>query len=343
MDVGAVKRAIREMHLVLTTEISKQVKSNSCDVSESGKRLTTKDTVAVLSEYGQKDFIVDVYDCWKQGVITLEEWQEFLAGLLTNYIKSRIKNKNLLIGAEYEDLIQSGWRGVIEKAVKYDPHKTLPTTFFTEYIDQYMRESLDTKGLTKYYKGIAVKLDKYARLNNYSGCMDETLSDITLATISGESVMTVRETRKILSNKVVSWDANSDNIDLEESRYKSPEKAILDKERDAFLQDAFSKLNPLEQFLLYYTELKTKPVSISKMVEIIKKPEWHEKYADYLPNKAVDQNVLRLILSKALRKLQHNAPLGKYIAIRQARTFEQFEQATNEDIENAILTNMIEL
>lgn len=343
MNVGAVKEAVRKMHLVLTTEIGKQIKDSPSDVSEREKRLSSKDTVAALSDYGQKKFLVEVYDCWQQGLITLEEWQEFLAGLLTNYIKSRIKNKNFLIGAEYEDLIQSGWRGVIEKANEYDPHKALPTTYFTYYIDQYMKESLDTSGLSQYYNENAIKLDKIAKINNYSGCMDKNLSDVTLATISGISVMTVRETRKMLSNTVLSWDANSDNIDLEESRYKSPEKALLDKERDSFLQEAFSKLNPLEQFLLYYTELTPKPMSIRAVLEVLNKPEWYDKYEEYLPKKKLTQDALRLILSKALRKLQHNVPLGKYISTRQARTFEQFEQASNEDIENAILTNMIEL
>lgn len=286
--------------------------------------------------------IIEVYENYQIGEITKDSYLLFLLDLLENYIKDRIEKKHRTVGAEYEDLMQQGRLAVITMADRYDPHITMPSSFFTDYIDQYMKDILNNEGMTKYYVGTATKLEKVAREYGYTGCTDPRLTPDTLAVLADTSLMTVLETLKYKQQTIVSLEATSDNMDIEDNVFKNPEKSLIDAERSEFINKQLKKCSPLEQYLLGLTVLAETPKSYRTLVKELKKPEIFALFKSELPPK-IEQVFLEQKVNHALRRIKYNPTTKRFASFSEEPVFDVIEQATDKDIENAILANLEDL
>lgn len=285
-----------------------------------------------------QNILINKYEAYHTGTLSRDDYVSYLLDLLENFIKQRIGVKKRFISAEYEDLMQQGRLAVIAKADSYDPHCGMPTSYFTYYIDQYMKEALNNDGMTRYYVGTATKLEKVAKEYGYEGCTDPRLSPDKLAILADTSLMTVLETIKYKNQSTVSLDEwNGVSSDFE-----TPENMLILKERDELLSKQFSKCTELEKFLLTNIVMRDKPMSFRALIKNLNTDEMQEKFKDELP-KCIDQIYLENKLNCALRQMQRNRSVSDYLPKKKNQWERLIEQATAEDIENAIESNLLEL
>lgn len=284
------------------------------------------------------------YKSYINGEITRSQWLEYLLDLMENFIKYRIEQKHRLLGAEYDDLMQAGRLAIVRMADKYDPTKAMPSCFFQPYIDEEMKNILDNGPLSTHYVGAATRLDKVAKERGCIDCTDERLSAKQLHVLTGLSLRTVMETIRLKKCKNVSLEATSENMDLESS-FPTPEKAILDKERNDILREHMEKLTPLERFLVTATILADERVSYRKLISIMRREDVQEEFADELRGVKVEQIWLEQKVQKALRKIKHNPSFKKYVSsdFRRKYDYTVIEQASESDIEDAIMNDIIDL
>lgn len=303
-----------------------------------------------LEHYDHNETI-RLYDAWqaeeKSGIIHGPAWDEYvyhLIGLLHFFVEHRINVKKRFIGAEKEDLIESGRLAIIAMAHKYDPRKTKPTSYFSRYIDQYTKEcvnSYDNKGLTQHYMGNLLKLEKVAKEYGFSGIDDEALSLEMLADISEVPLTTIREVRKLKEQQCVSLDTYEDNYS--ESDYLTPEKKFLLQEQSEILYNVFSKLSPLQQWLLQMIDMHDTPYS--DVMNLLKTPDIFAEFEDEIGEiRHINQVFIKKQRGKALRLLRSNYTFKKYTSYEETKyDLEMEPQATYEDIANAISANILDL
>lgn len=293
-----------------------------------------------MKQLASRQEIIDTYDNYKAGKIPKNDYVLFLLDFLENYIKQRINVKHRTMGAEYEDLMQQGRLAVINYADEYDPRRSMPSSYFTTYIDQYMKEILNNGGVPKHYVAAAAKLNKVAREYGFESCTtDPRLTPDTLAVLANMSLMTVLETLKYMKKTVVSLDSTSDNIEVEDSVFKNPVNKLLDQERNEFVKRQISRCTPLELYLLTNLILTEKPKSYRTLVIELKKPEFKELYKDELPE-TIDQVNLERIVNNIIRRIQHNPNTKKYVpeAVNAYDEVPEFDkQACESDIEKSIM------
>ena len=278
------------------------------------------------------------YDAYQAGEITWDDYQLFMLSLLKNYVKYRIKTHHRTLGAEYEDLMQAGSLAILENLKKFDPHRSSPTSFFTKHIDEKHRKLCAAPEIREHYSATATKLDKVAKNWGYEGLMDPNLTADTLSILAEVSLTTVIETMKLRSITSVSLDSVTENIDTIESHFKNPEQACLDKELAEFVHSQYDKLTDLEKFLIEKTVLSAKPTSYRTILMILKTDEYREMFKDELP-KNVDQVFLEQKTNYALRRIRYSSDASRFLGLNN-NPIDIVEQATEEDITNAILANI---
>ena len=294
------------------------------------------------------DETIRLYDKWQEedskGILHGPAWDEYiyyLLGLLHYFIEHRITVKKRFLGAEKEDLIESGRLAIIAMAHKYDPRKTKPTSYFTQYIDQYTKEELDNRGLTQHYMGNLQKLEKAAKEMGFKGISDESLPLDMLADISGVPLTTIREVKKLKEQQYVSLDTYEDNYS--EKDYMTPEKKVLEREQSEMLYNQFHRLNPLQQWILKMTDIESVPVN--RIMKLLKTPDIYSEFEEYIGDtKHINQQFIKKQRNKALRILRSNYSFKKYTSyVEPVYELELQPQATYEDIENAIAANILDL
>lgn len=290
-----------------------------------------------------KRSLTQQYDAYRNNEISRDEYAMYLISHLEHYIEFCINRRHRLLGAEYDDLMQSGRMAIIEKIDDYNPYIATPTSYFTAYINQYTKETVikNNTGSTQYYISKVVKLEKVAKANGYTGITDPELPPDILSILSGEPLKTVIETIKIKNcQATASLDATSENMDIE-GTYQSPEAVIIKQETDSFLMKQFLKCSPLERFLLIHTVLSEEPYSYCQMVKILKTEEYRERYEEELP-KRLDQVFLEQKVNGALRKIRHNPRTAEYVKAK--CPWENIpEQISKEDMDKAISCHLFDL
>lgn len=285
--------------------------------------------------------MMDMYDEYMAHTKSKEEYVVALLDLLDGYIKYRIMLKKRTVSAEYEDLMQQGRLAVLEQIDTYNPHQSKPSSFFTQYIDQYTREITRNEGMTNYYSQCSFKLDKVAKQYGYEDFCDSRLSADTLSILAEVPLMTVLETRKNKETTCISLEATSDNLELESS-FKNPEKALLDAEMSEFLYSQYMKCTELERFLLDNLVLADKPVSYRTLLIQLKTPEMRQKFKKELPLHP-DQVFLEQKTNHVLRSIRFNPRLKALNKNDIEPEIDIIEQASVEDIEANIVNNFISL
>lgn len=286
---------------------------------------------------------IELYDKWKAHEIERSEYLQYLCDVMMNFIKHRIKEKHRTLGAEYEDLLQEGYVAVCAMADTYNPHITKPATYYQQRIDEKTKDACrkaDTK-MTRYYLTKAYELERAARENGFEGLNDPLLTADTLSVLSGLPLTTVLEARKYAGYSTVSLEAASDNRDIE-SPFITPERAILEKEKLEFINEQLESLSPLEQYLIKETIMADKPKSLRKILEDLRTPEIKATYECELPKK-VEQVFLQQVINHALRRIKRSVKSRQIVEMPEADIIDYVEQASEDDVESAIINNMLDL
>ncbi len=291
-----------------------------------------------------QDKVIEKYEALRHGEITKGEYMAYMLDMMENFIKSRIQAKHRTVSAEYQDLMQSGRLAVIERCFDYDPYKARPSVFFQIYIDDRMKGILDNPGLTTHYVGAATKLDKVARENGYTDCTDPRTSAVELQVLSGLSMRTVIETIRLKKIKNVSLEGVSEGTDIA-TDFMSPEKMLLKKEQTRILQEYLDRCTPLEQFLIKIKILSDEKISYRKLIHVMRSEEVQQMFPEELKGMKIDQITLEQRVEKALRKIKHNPSFKRYMNDEHSKQNDVsfIEQAADSDIEEAILSDFIEL
>ncbi len=334
----------------VTAEIAAEIVIDDIDESE----LEQTATITSFQEKIAQSKIIEKYDLYKAGKISRQEYCEHILEVLEFYIKSRITAKHRTLGADYEDLMQQGYLAIMEKVDVYDPRRSRPTSFFTDYIDQFQKDALKNSGMTRYYLSMATKLERIAKKYGFEGILDPRLEPDKLSILADVSLTTVLETIKAKAqSNVSSYEAVTDNVELDTESgfnpgFKNPETCYLENETHRFLQSELDKLSPLQQFLVINITAAANPMSYRKIVKLLKDPEYHylltDKEGKDISGK-IDQTTLEQALQQALRRLSHNTNLNKLVSFKKKRAYEiieEEEQASVDDIFSAIENGALE-
>ena len=277
----------------------------------------------------------DVYAKYRSGELSKDEWVLYLNGVLTNYMKYIIRKKCWHLAEDAEDLLSQGTLAIVEYADKYNPARATPTSYFTRYIEQYMREGMK-KTMTKHYSTAAKKMDKVLRTFGYSGIDDPKLSPEKISILTDLSVKTVKKTMEQVQISVASLSSTSENFETSAVRegFQNPEKIFLEKEEKELLIDQLDKCSRLEQYLLGEIILSTEPKSYRQVLIELKDPELglDKEFEDELPKK-LNQLFLEQKVSHALRKIAYSQAAKRLY--QREQPFE-YVQASEEDILAAI-------
>ena len=286
-----------------------------------------------------QEVVIQKYELFKKGRITKETWATYLSNLLENYIKRRIAQNHRTIKAEFDDLMQSGRLAIMEKYLSYDPHLSAPSTFFTPYIDQNLRETQqNASGIgTSHYSAKAGVLDKVAKKHGFEGLMDKRLDDLTLSVISGVSLKTVIKTRESKQINVISVDDENNQNLATNYVYASPEDVCVRKERKKFLNDRLDTLDPLDRYILLSVEVDGK--TYSRLQQELATDEARRLYPS-LPEKA-GQLFIQQRHNYAIQKLRQNPTLRNYVGIKGNTSLEIVEQASEADIDSAFAAGQL--
>ena len=188
---------------------------------------------------------------------------------LKSFVHYIIKRKYSTYGKYYEDLVQEGIIGIIKGLEKYDPEKSLPTTFFNLYIIHEMSKYIDTEvnKTTSHYSSNLTKInrviDKFEAENKKWNATDIAITvGLNMETVT--QCLHIRECKNEMSYE-------SDEI-LEANiteHTASPEAVYIEEERTNVLYKAIATLSPEEIKVLKYRFglANTKVISYKEIAE----------------------------------------------------------------------------
>lgn len=257
---------------------------------------------------------------WKSNEISEKEYAEYLCNAMENYIKFRIAVGHRTLGAEYDDLIQQGRLAVLKEVERYDPNKSMLTSYFTQRVDAALKEICDTGASTKYYVSNASKLQDAAKVAGIALPITEIKPD-TLAVIAGMSISTVMQTLEQIGRTKCSLDEVGDSFDGR--KFQSPEEAIVEQERNQFVQGLFDECTPLERYLIREKFLGDKEGNYRTIVANLRKPEIAEKYRDELGGRKVDQGFVKKTIARVLHRMKAATKTRKFMGEDPKKTWDR--------------------
>lgn len=293
----------------------------------------------------QNKEVIDAYEKMNAGEITVQDYMMVLLNKLEPYIKSRIAAKHRTVGAEFNDLVSAGQEAVIREALKYNPYQSMPTSFFTVYIDSAMKDEVRGPSITTHYVSMIRMLDKIAKENGYENCIDPRLSFQTLCILASSiinkekkvSTKTIREALKIKRCEVVSLDTQVG--DFVESPFDTPEQLLLKKEKTSHLNKMLESLSPLDLYILQSTICR-ETSSIRGVVADLNTPEIQSRFGLH---KKIDASFVNKRQKLALRKLRF-MDTNNYLELTDSSDdmfLDVYEQATEDEIASAVEADCI--
>ena len=133
----------------------------------------------------------------------------------------------------FADLLQEGYVGIAEGMKKYDPQKSMPTTFFYPYIKHEMQGFItrNVDKTTSHYSSNIKKINKAIQEFEDKGIR---YTNVDIAIQTGMTIETVDQSMAIRNYRdEVHIDACPPNIidnELEENRNKTPEQDLIEAE-----------------------------------------------------------------------------------------------------------------
>lgn len=171
---------------------------------------------------------------------------------LKSFVHYVIKKKYSTYGKYYEDLTQEGIIGIIKGMEKYDPTKSLPTTFFNVYIIHEMSKFVDTE-VNKTTSHYSSNLTKINRVIDRLEAIGQKWTPTDIAVETGLNMETIIQCLNIKEYKNEMYYETAEILDANVSeREPSPEQTYIENERNEILYDSIKSLLPEEQQVLLY-------------------------------------------------------------------------------------------
>lgn len=212
---------------------------------------------------------------------------------LKSFVHYVIKKKYSTYGKHYEDLVQEGCIGIMKGMEKYDPAKSLPTTFFNLYIIHEMSKFIDTEvnKTTSHYSSNLTKINRV--IDKFETQSKKwTVTDIAVET--GLNMETVIQCLNIKEYKNEMYYETDEILEANLSeRSPSPEQQYIENERLDVLYKAISTLLPEEIQVLKYRYGLAGSKTIS--------------YKEIAKEMGVSIEKVRKYRHDAIRKLRHKA------------------------------------
>lgn len=171
---------------------------------------------------------------------------------LKSFVHYVIKKKYSTYGKHYEDLVQEGYIGIMKGMEKYDPEKSLPTTFFNLYIIHEMSKFIDTE-VNKTTSHYSSNLTKINRVIDKFEAQSKKWTPTDIAIETGLNMETVIQCLHIKEYKNEMYYETDEVLEANISeRSPSPEQAYIENERLETLYKSISTLLPEEIQVLKY-------------------------------------------------------------------------------------------
>lgn len=171
---------------------------------------------------------------------------------LKSFVHYVIKKKYSTYGKHYEDLVQEGYIGIMKGMEKYDPEKSLPTTFFNLYIIHEMSKFIDTE-VNKTTSHYSSNLTKINRVIEKFEAQSKKWTPTDIAIETGLNMETVIQCLHIKEYKNEMYYETDEILEANLSeRSPSPEQAYIENERLETLYRSISTLLPEEIQVLRY-------------------------------------------------------------------------------------------
>ena len=186
------------------------------------------------------------------------KYVEILIAAATPTLKVIIKSKMAYLGADIEDLIQSGYERVLERVWQYNPHKNCVSTYFSSQLSYCItKEAYHASGVDEYTYESANKLQSIAkRLGYEEGLADSNLDSIMLAKVSGKTLTVVdaaircRMPTSSLDNKISYNQEDDMQREIEDVNVVQPEDYVLRNEQHNALKEKLKKLSKIDRTIV---------------------------------------------------------------------------------------------
>lgn len=184
-------------------------------------------------------------------ILVQESYSEAIEEL-KSFVHYVIKKKYSTYGKHYEDLVQEGYIGIMKGMEKYNPEKSLPTTFFNLYIIHEMSKFIDTE-VNKTTSHYSSNLTKINRVIDKFEAQSKKWTPTDIAIETGLNMETVIQCLHIKEYKNEMYYETDDVLEANISeRSPSPEQAYIENERLETLYKSISTLLPEEIQVLKY-------------------------------------------------------------------------------------------
>lgn len=225
--------------------------SYSSFTSNKTKKKEAKDKKSFKGEDVQKRFFKIMEDYHSGDPVREKKALEDAIDELKGFIYSIIRKTYITYAKDnYYDLVQEGKIGVIEGMKKYDPSKSMPTTFFSPYIKHEM-QLLITKQVDKTTAHYSSNIKKLNKVIEQFEATNTPYTNVDLAIQTGLSLETVNQSMAIRNyREEVHVDGCLPGVidaNLKSNRMPTPEEDFMEQEEKNILYKAISdNLTPLE-------------------------------------------------------------------------------------------------
>lgn len=219
---------------------------------------------------------------------------------LKSFVHYVIKKKYSTYGKYYEDLVQEGCIGIMKGMEKYDPVKSLPTTFFNLYIIHEMSKFIDTE-VNKTTSHYSSNLTKINRVIDKFEAQSKKWTPTDIAVETGLNMETVIQCLHIKEYKNEMYYETEEILEANISeRNPSPEQQFIENEKMEVLYNSISTLLPEEIQVLKYRyglagskTISYKEIAKEMNISIEKVRKYRHDAIRKLRHKATMRNVFR--------------------------------------------------
>lgn len=196
----------------------------------------------------------------------------------------------------FYDLLQEGYLGVAIGMEKYDPDKSMPTTFFYPYIKHEMQGFItrNVDKTTSHYSSNIKKINKVIQEFEEKGIR---YTNVDIAIQTGMTIETVDQSMAIRNYRdEVHIDACPPNIidnEMEEVRHRTPEKDLIEKETTQTIHRAINNVlneDEIKVLEMHFGLNDKNPVSEGEISR----------------NMGIPKDKVKRLLNRAIRKLRNS-------------------------------------
>lgn len=295
-----------------------------------------------LADLEANQTVLNMYDNYVTGIISEDEYKNFLLKCASNYCKDLLKQHHRTMSkrAEYEDFRQAGYLAVLEHFKEFNPYKGKLTTFFKTFINSAMKKTGSTNDESKHYVAVLGELNKVAQAYGFTDCTEVPVQ--TLARLCPKhSPRTIYNALEYKSSTLeCSFEALTENQDFE-SPFENPESIMIRNELKDSLAMIMSNATSLEKYVLSRVYLGDEDGATSNFSAVTKEftdENFRKRFTDdeISTKKKIDTSYIEKRMQRLFARLKNNPIIRTYGSQRERVLFQvSDEQATASDISNA--------